>query len=72
VDLATSVIWHLLTGCLEDVASLILRLVTPVFSEHLYNCDVHLSSKLWLPAFILFLIGYAPTLWRGRPGGKSG
>jgi hypothetical protein len=24
------------------------------------------------PAFILFLIVYAPMLWRARPGGKSG
>jgi uncharacterized protein involved in response to NO len=46
------------------LAALILRLIAPVLPERLYNGDLHLSGGLWSAAFILFLIVYAPMLWR--------
>jgi len=54
------------------LAALILRLIAPFLPARLYNGDVHLSGGLWSAAFILFLIVYAPMLWRPRPDGKRG
>ncbi len=54
------------------LAALILRLIAPFLPDHLYNGDVHLSGGLWSAAFVLFLIVYAPMLWRARPDGKRG
>lgn len=54
------------------LAGLILRLIAPFLPERLYNGDLHLSGGLWSAAFILFLIVYAPMLWRARPDGKRG
>jgi uncharacterized protein involved in response to NO len=34
--------------------------------------EFYLSGGQWSAAFILFLIVYAPMLWRARPGGKRG
>jgi uncharacterized protein involved in response to NO len=54
------------------IAALILRLIAPFLPERLYNGDVHLSGGLWSAAFVIFLIVYAPMLWRVRPDGKRG
>ncbi len=54
------------------IAALILRLTAPFLPERLYNGDVHLSGGLWSAAFVIFLIVYAPMLWRARPDGKRG
>ncbi len=54
------------------LAALILRLIAPFLPERLYNGDVHLSGGLWSAAFALFLVVYAPMLWRARPDGKRG
>ncbi len=54
------------------LAALILRLIAPFLPERLYNGDVHLSGGLWSAAFVLFLVIYAPMLWRARPDGKRG
>ncbi len=54
------------------IAALILRLIAPFLPERLYNGDVHLSGGLWSAAFVIFLIVYAPMLWRARPDGKRG
>lgn len=62
----------ILTAYFILLAALILRLVAPFLPDRLYNGDVHLSGDLWSAAFILFLIVYAPMLWRARPDGKRG
>lgn len=54
------------------LASLILRLIAPFLPERLYNGDLHLSGGMWSAAFMIFLVVYAPMLWRARPDGKRG
>ncbi|HIM45972.1 MAG TPA: hypothetical protein EYM34_06895, partial [Alphaproteobacteria bacterium] len=44
----------------------ILRSIAPFLPARLYNGNMHLSGGSWSAAFILFLIVYAPMLW--RPG----
>ncbi len=61
---------RILTAYFFLLAALILRLIAPFLPDHLYNGDIHLSGGLWSAAFVLFLIVYAPMLWRARPDGK--
>ena len=62
----------ILTAYFFLLAALILRLIAPFLPDHLYNGDIHLSGGLWSAAFVLFLIVYAPMLWRARSDGKRG
>jgi uncharacterized protein involved in response to NO len=63
---------NILTAYFLLIAALILRLIAPFLPERLYNGDIHLSGGLWSAAFVIFLIVYAPMLWRSRPDGKRG
>lgn len=62
----------ILTAYFILIAALILRPIAPFLPDQLYYGDVHLSGGLWSSAFVLFLVIYAPMLWRARPDGKRG
>jgi uncharacterized protein involved in response to NO len=50
----------------------LLRVVPPLFSPAALAWAVPLSALLWVLAFALFLVVYAPMLWRPRVDGKPG
>jgi len=54
------------------VAAVVLRVVPPLFTTELYKVWIGASQGLWILAFSLFFIVYAPMLIRPRVDGRYG
>ena len=62
------VIWSFLALLL----GVIIRVIFPLFSMDFYIYWIGLSQLLWILAFVLFLIVYAPMLFMARIDGRDG
>jgi uncharacterized protein involved in response to NO len=63
-------ILHLIFGLL--FAGAISRVILPLFFNQFYMHLISLSQILWIAAFLLFFIVYAPMLIKARVDGRFG
>lgn len=54
------------------VCGAIVRVVFPLFNMSLYMYWIGISQLLWIAAFMMFLVVYAPMLWSPRIDGRDG
>lgn len=50
-------------------AAIVARVVLPIFDMNHYMLWLEISSGLWAASFIVYLLFYAPVLWKARPDG---
>ncbi|MCG8380416.1 MAG: NnrS family protein, partial [Proteobacteria bacterium] len=53
-------------------AGAVCRVLLPLFIIDYYVIFIMLSQVLWVSAFLIFVIAYAPMLYRPRIDGRSG
>ena len=54
------------------ICGALVRIVFPLFSMDLYLYWIGISQLLWIAAFMIFLVIYAPMLWSTRVDGRDG
>jgi len=54
------------------ICGALVRIVFPLFSMDLYLYWIGISQLLWIAAFMIFLVVYAPMLWSTRIDGRDG
>jgi uncharacterized protein involved in response to NO len=54
------------------ICGAVVRIVFPLLSMDLYLYWIGISQLLWIAAFIIFLVVYAPMLWSPRIDGRDG
>jgi len=54
------------------ICGALVRIVFPLFSMDLYLYWIGISQLLWIAAFMIFLVVYAPMLWSTRVDGRDG
>jgi uncharacterized protein involved in response to NO len=54
------------------VASVVLRALVPVVTTQFYTSWVLIAAILWVLSFAIFVVIYAPILWRSRVDGTFG
>ena len=50
----------------------LVRVVFPLFNMSFYMYWIGISQLLWITAFVMFLVVYAPMLWSSRIDGRDG
>jgi uncharacterized protein involved in response to NO len=54
------------------VCGALVRVVFPLFNMSFYMYWIGISQLLWISAFVMFLVVYAPMLWSPRIDGRDG